>query len=139
MNISSNGSLAPAKTDVLIMGGGLAGLTLAIQLKQRRPQLDVVVVEKRPHPVEEAAHKVAESTVEMGAHYYQTVIGQKEHLDAEQLPKMGVRFFGSGTDNTDLSKRIEIGFREWPALGSYQLDRGRFENHLGDVARDLGV
>jgi flavin-dependent dehydrogenase len=75
----------------------------------------------------------------MGAHYYQTVIDQKAHLDAEQLPKMGVRFFGSGTDNTDLSKRIEVGFREWPALGSYQLDRGRFENHLGDVARDLGV
>ena len=87
----------------------------------------------------EAAHKVGESTVEMGAHYYQSVIDQKAHLDAEQLPKMGVRFFGSGTDNRDLTKRTEVGFREWPALGSYQLDRGRFENHLAEEAMRLGA
>jgi 2-polyprenyl-6-methoxyphenol hydroxylase-like FAD-dependent oxidoreductase len=37
--------------DVIIMGGGLAGLTLAMQLRQRRPELDVLVLERRQHPV----------------------------------------------------------------------------------------
>jgi succinate dehydrogenase/fumarate reductase flavoprotein subunit len=33
-------------TDVLIVGGGLAGLTAAITIKEKSPQLDVLVVEK---------------------------------------------------------------------------------------------
>ena len=51
--------------DVVILGGGLAGLTLARQLKQERPALRVLVIEKRAHPVREAAFKVGESTVEI--------------------------------------------------------------------------
>ena len=56
--------------DVVIMGGGLAGLTLALQLKPRFPELDVLVLERRSHPVPQAAHKVGESSVEIGAHYF---------------------------------------------------------------------
>ena len=36
--------------DVAILGGGLAGLTLAIQLKRERPDTSVVVLEKREGP-----------------------------------------------------------------------------------------
>jgi protoporphyrinogen oxidase len=52
------------------MGGGLAGLTLAMQLRLRLPELDVLVLERRSHPVPLATHKVGESTVEIGAHYF---------------------------------------------------------------------
>ena len=50
--------------DVLILGGGLAGLTLAMQLRLQQPGRSVAVLERRPHPVREAAHKVGESTVD---------------------------------------------------------------------------
>jgi len=55
--------------DVVVLGGGLAGLTASRQLKLMRPETSVVVVEKREHPVPEAAFKVGESVAEIGAHY----------------------------------------------------------------------
>ena len=59
--------IAPPAHDVVITGGGLAGLTLALQLKQSFADLDILVLERRVHPVPIAAHKVGESTVEIGA------------------------------------------------------------------------
>ncbi|NOQ16971.1 MAG: FAD-binding protein, partial [Methyloprofundus sp.] len=44
--------------DVLIMGGGLAGLSLAIQLKLKSSGLRILIAEKAPHPAPEAAYKV---------------------------------------------------------------------------------
>jgi len=37
-----------SRHDVLIAGGGLAGLTLALQLKDAMPDLDLRVIERRP-------------------------------------------------------------------------------------------
>jgi flavin-dependent dehydrogenase len=121
--------------DVVIMGGGLAGLTLALQLRQRLPKLNVLVLERRPHPVPEAAHKVGESTVEIGAHYFENVLGLKAHLSDKQLRKFGFRFFFS-EGQRDFSKVTEIGVSRSLAVPSWQLDRGIFENFLGEeVAR----
>ena len=79
--------------DVIILGGGLAGLTLSLQLKQRFPDLDILILERRSHPVPEAAHKVGESTVEIAAQYFANVLGLKEYLQRFQLKKFGFRFF----------------------------------------------
>ena len=129
---------AQLHTDVAILGGGLAGLSLAIQLKQRDPAVEVVVLERRAHPVREAAFKVGESTVEIGAHYFADVLGLREHLDGEQIRKFGFRFFFSEGSQA-IDRCTELGVSRILPTPSWQLDRGRFENFLGEQARALGV
>src|SRR6266516_3142619 len=121
--------------DAIILGGGLAGLTLAIQLKNETPEAGILVAEKAPHPLPEAALKVGESTVEPGAHYFAEVIGMKEHIETEELPKLSLRWFFPAGDNNDVTRRVEMGLSDFPPVPSYQLDRGRFENALGERAR----
>lgn len=124
--------------DVVIMGGGLAGLTLALQLKQQFADIDVLVLERRGHPVPEAAHKVGESSVEIGAHYFSKVLGLQEHLDQSQLRKFGFRFFFS-EGRRDIDQVTEIGASRFLSVPSYQIDRGIFENFLGLEAQRRGV
>jgi len=116
--------------DVAILGGGLAGGCLARQLRQEAPHLRVLVVEKRRHPVREAAFKVGESSVEIGAHYFQKRLGLEPHLRSAQLEKLGLRYFFTRGDNRDLASRVELGPPRFPPVPSFQLDRGRLENFL---------
>jgi flavin-dependent dehydrogenase len=127
------------RCDVAILGGGLAGLTLSIQIKQARPDTSIVVLEKREGPAPLAAFKVGESTVSSGAHYFAEVVGVKEHLEKEQLIKCGLRYWLPADGNHDLVKRPEKGPRGWPPHDNYQIDRGLFENFLAARARQLGV
>jgi flavin-dependent dehydrogenase len=124
--------------DVVVLGGGLAGLTLAIQLKQRDPDIDIAVLERRAHPVAEGAFKVGESTVEIGAHYLANVLGLRAHLESEHIRKFGFRFFFS-EGRRDIDQCTELGVSRILPTPSWQIDRGRFENFLGDEARRLGV
>ena len=138
MNTVNASAQTQLQADVVIMGGGLAGLTLALQLRQRFAQLNIVVLERMRHPVPEAAHKVGESSVEIGAHYFDTVLGLKEHLTTHQLKKFGFRFFFS-EGSTQIDEVMELGASRYLATPSYQLDRGIFENYLGGHAKAQGV
>jgi len=126
------------KVDIVILGGGLAGLSLSIQLKRMEPALHVVVIERQRHPVREAAFKVGESTVEIAAHYFGHVLGLREHLEGEQIRKFGFRFFFSD-GVAAIDRCTELGVSKLLPMVSWQLDRGRFENFLGERARELGV
>ena len=124
--------------DVAILGGGLAGLTLALQLKGEFPQLGILVLERRRHPLPDAAHKVGESTVEIGAHYFDTTLGLREHMDAAHIRKFGLRyFFSEGRD--DIENVTELGTSRFLPAPSYQIDRGVFETFLGEEARRRGI
>ena len=125
--------------DVVILGGGLAGLSLARQLHLEAPSIRVLVAEKRQHPVREAAFKVGESSVEIGAHYFQKVLDLEPHLRSAQLEKLGLRYFFPHADNRDLARRVELGAPEYSTVPSFQLDRGRFENYLLQLARSSGT
>jgi len=126
--------------DVLITGGGLAGLTLAIQIRKSCPQIDVTVLEKNRYPLPVAAHKVGESTVEIAAQYFAQTLGLAQHLEEKQLPKFGLRyFFGGPSPPADMALYDELGTSDFLPVRTYQLDRGIFENHLAEVAIQLGV
>ncbi len=125
--------------DVAILGGGLAGLTLAIQLKRNRPDTSVLVLEKREGPAPLAAFKVGESTVPAGAHYFAETVGMRDHLKNEQLVKCGLRFFPPHDGNRDITERLEFGPNAFPPFDTYQVDRGLLENKLAARARTLGV
>jgi flavin-dependent dehydrogenase len=124
--------------DVVIVGGGLAGLSLAIQLQRQRNDLAITVLERQAHPVPVAAHKVGESTVEIGAQYLSQVIGLEDHLKQDQLRKFGLRFFFGG-NGKDLAQADELGVGRSLTIPSYQLDRGILENELGQRALKAGI
>jgi flavin-dependent dehydrogenase len=135
MQINSNQSYV---YDVVICGGGLAGLSLARQLKLKDADLDILVLEKNRFPVQEAAFKVGESSVEIAGFYFREILQLGGYLKNEQLIKCGLRyFFKNGTDN--FASYPEIGLSEYSSLDSYQLDRGKLENDLMTINRIDGT
>jgi flavin-dependent dehydrogenase len=131
--------MAQSSTDVLVIGGGLAGLTLARQLRMELPDASITILERGNRPAPEASYKVGESSVEVAAHYFGERLKLKDHLDRDQLPKLGLRYFFPQGDNDDVTRRFEIGPSEFPTTPSYQLDRGRFENYLHELNLENGI
>src|SRR5688572_25095478 len=127
------------KYDVIIAGGGLAGLTLSIQLKQAKPDISILIMEYRDTIAPTAAHKVGESTVELATHYFREVLGLKEYLEEFELPKHGLRFFFKTDNKGEISNRVELGPRLKLPTPSHQLDRGTFENYLEKHTKELGT
>ena len=124
--------------DVVIAGGGLAGLCLSLQLKLKNSQIEILVAEKSELPPPRAAHKVGESAVEVASHYFGEVLGLTDLL-AEELPKFGLRFFMSNGDNKDVASRLECGPSHFLTVPSHHIDRGKFEDALARKNREAGV
>lgn len=125
--------------DVVVIGGGLAGACFARQLKMSRSDTSIAVIERSAFPLPEAAHKVGESTVEIGAHYFSAVLKLDSYLREQQLPKFGLRFFFQSADHGSMGQRVELGATRFLKVPSFQLDRGHLENHLRDVLIEQGV
>lgn len=124
--------------DVVVCGGGLAGLTLSRQLKRAMPDLTVLVLEKTDGDIPDGAHKVGEATVEGGAHYFTEQLGLTGYFNKHHLHKLGLRLF-FGDSHGPFEARPELGARRFPRVPSYQIDRGIFERDLRQGAVDLGI
>ena len=127
------------KYDVLIVGGGLAGLTLALQLKQSKKDISILVVEKRNERAPVATHKVGESLSELGAYYLREVLNLKEYLSEHQLRKFGFRFFFSPEHSENIARRVEVGTQILNPFPAHQIDRGLLENELVRRLLSCGV
>ncbi|MCB9793472.1 MAG: NAD(P)/FAD-dependent oxidoreductase [Alphaproteobacteria bacterium] len=127
----------PERCDVLICGAGLAGLTLALQLRQELPDREVVLVEKTCRPLPAGAHKVGESSVELASQYFER-LGLRDYLHTHHLLKFGLRIF-AGDGDRPLQERAECGPGAEPFLNAYQIDRGRFESDLRDKVVEAGA
>ncbi len=129
---------AAQRYDVVICGGGLAGLTLSRQLKIAMPDLTVLVLERSGGDIPDGAYKVGEATVEGGAHYFSEKLGLTGYFNRRHLHKLGLRMF-FGDSHGPLEARPELGARRFPRVTSYQIDRGRFERDLRERAGELGI
>jgi len=124
--------------DVVICGGGLAGATLARQLKLNLPDISVIVLDRLARPLPEATFKVGESTVEVGAFYLAETLQLRDYLEQYHCHKLGLRFF-FGNSRNSFEKRPEVGLSEFHLPHSYQIDRGKFENDLRRLNTENGV
>ena len=126
-------------SEVTIIGAGLAGTTLALQLINENENLSITLIEKRNGKAPISAHKVGESTVELGTFYLREVLGLKDYLIKNHLPKKGLRYFLSPKHKNAIEKRLEIGPKIKLPAPSHQLDRGILENDLIDLVISKGV
>jgi flavin-dependent dehydrogenase len=124
--------------DVVICGGGLAGMCVARQLKLENSAISILILEKNRFPVREAAHKVGESTVEIAGFYFRETLQLQQYFKNEQYIKCGLRYFFKEKSD-DFANYPEIGLSEYASIDSYQLDRGKLENDLYFLNKQLGI
>jgi 2-polyprenyl-6-methoxyphenol hydroxylase-like FAD-dependent oxidoreductase len=119
--------------DVLIVGAGLAGVSLARQLLLESDK-SVRLVERRATPT--TRQKVGEATVQVSAYYFAKVLQMEEHLLREHFMKYNLRFHwpaGAPAEHYDGYSQSYI--RPLSNIATYQLDRNKFEAELLRVNR----
>lgn len=116
--------------DVLVIGAGLAGLTLALHLLRRDRGLSVLVAERRAE-VADPRQKVGEATVQVGGYYLSRVLGLEEHLLQRHYLKYNLRFlWPSGRGGERFEDYCVSHIRALSNVATYQLDRNLLEAEM---------
>ncbi len=121
--------------DVIIIGGGLAGLTLARHLLLYTDRT-VLLLDKREEPARRT-QKVGESLVQLSGYYMSRVLDLEEHLLCEHYLKYNLRFYWKtpGRENRSFEDYSASYPRLLSNIATFQLDRNLLEAHLLSVNR----
>jgi len=112
--------------DVVVLGGAFSGAATAMLLKRDHPQFSVLVVEKS----KQFDAKVGEATTEMSAMFLTRRLAQWRHLELDQLPKEGLRYWFANADVEHHWQATEAGGFVRSAVPSFQLRRDALDEQL---------
>src|SRR5215211_4650907 len=112
--------------DAVVLGGAFSGASAALLLRRELPQLRVLIVEKATAFDE----KVGEATTEMSAMFLTRRLAMWHHLEAEQLPKEGLRYWFSNEKVTGHANASETGGFIRSTVPAFQLRRDALDEHL---------
>ena len=120
--------------DVVVIGAGLAGLTLARQLLLNTGK-SVLLIDKRANPPREAPQKYGESCVQLSGFYLSRVLDLEEHLLINHYLKYNLRFHWptEGLGNRDYENYSQSFIRKGSNIATFQLDRNLLEKHLLEI------
>ena len=138
------------KVEVLIVGGGPAGLSCAIQLKVLRPEIEVCVIEKG---AELGNHNLSGAVLEKEPIHtlldaaspgWETSDAAKDVL-ANKIDKddvlflLGKRFGLNIHFAIRLAKVFGLGFGQLTHTGDYTISISKLTKWLGQIAKNLGI
>jgi electron-transferring-flavoprotein dehydrogenase len=138
------------KVDVLVVGGGPAGLACAIQLKISRPQTEVVVIEKG---ADLGNHNLSGAVLE--AEPLHTLLNaaspgwrdsdQAKDVLANKIDKDNVMFLLGATLSFNIfpiiriARALGLGFGQMIHLGDYSVSISKLTKWLGQIAKAASV
>src|SRR5450759_804597 len=112
--------------DIVILGGAFSGASAAILLRREAPPLRVLIVEAAPA----FDAKVGEATTEMSAMFLTRRLAMWHHLEAEHLPKEGLRYWFSNAKVTGHANASEAGGYLRSSVPAFQLRRDTLDEYL---------
>jgi Tryptophan halogenase len=128
LNAGNISPTIPFKQDVLVTGGGIAGLMYAIRLKHIRPQTTITVLESAPEP----KYKIGESTLSPFARFCESHVLPMAYMLRIFNLKEGLEF-----------RHLEEPNKHWQDVGaldySYQIERKVSELLLVLKAQRMGI